>query len=941
YGQQYNQATNQQLSAAAMGSTMQNKGGMMNSMPGFPSDLKNTSITSMANMPQQAGGLAQPPAQGLASTPAADPEKRKLIQQQLVLLLHAHKCQRREQGNGEVRPCNLPHCRTMKNVLNHMTHCQAGKSCQAVAHCASSRQIISHWKNCTRPDCPVCLPLKNAGDKRNQQSLLGAPSLGVSSSVSTGVMGQPSTPGLSTSNPIDPSSMQRAYAALGIPYQSSPPHVAQQQSANRAMNSINANQMGGMGTGGMGMSNSNQSGSMMQDPGMLPPIGSQSPMGGDNGQAGGLTASAATAAPSTGVRKAWHEHVTQDLRNHLVHKLVQAIFPTPDPAALKDRRMGNLVAYARKVEGDMYESANSREEYYHLLAEKIYKIQKELEEKRRSRMQKQMMQNPASMPTMNMSPGQAIRPPKYKWPHWVKGTDWSATGFSYSPCQMPPMAVPPAVLNQRSTPPLNHPNQLNQINQMNAINQGRRQLSIFGHIAFLVAQTPAVCQCIPLGPFPPVTAGKPTSSGAPSQTPPQPATTQNSGKGNAGLPPVTQVAGMAPSAGSPLPPAHQSSQPPTAQSGMHGKQSPQQQMPQQQQQQQPQPQPPPQPLAQVQSQCIFCPPGAMQVQRSPQSQAIPLAQTTLPSAQGPTSVGPSPTAGPQHLQQPPRPQSQPQPQPGTPMSQSCVSAGDVKVGTPASAGSASDGGSQPVPMDVPTAATATDIKMEIKMEEGASEGAAQPDEKPDVKLRSPIREEVDGEVEKMEPSEVDEKPDIKMEVKEESSESSNSSTGPQPSPATPQPRPKKVFKPEELRQALMPTLEALYRQDPESLPFRQPVDPQALGIPDYFDIVKTPMDLSTIKRKLDTGQYQEPWQYVDDVWLMFNNAWLYNRKTSRVYKYCSKLAEVFEQEIDPVMQSLGYCCGRKYEFSPQTLCCYGKQLCTIPRDASYFSYQNR
>lgn len=153
--------------------------------------------------------------------------------------------------------------------------------------------------------------------------------------------------------------------------------------------------------------------------------------------------------------------------------------------------------------------------------------------------------------------------------------------------------------------------------------------------------------------------------------------------------------------------------------------------------------------------------------------------------------------------------------------------------------------------------------------------------------------------------------------------------------------PRKIFKPDELRQELMPTLEKLYRQDPESLPFRQPVDPQVLAIPDYFDIIKKPMDLSTIKRKLDTGQYKDPWEYCDDVWLMFDNAWLYNRKTSRVYKYCTKLAEVFEQEIDPVMMKLGYCCGRKYVYQPQVLCCFGKQLCAIQRDSKYWSYQNR
>ena len=95
--------------------------------------------------------------------------------------------------------------------------------------------------------------------------------------------------------------------------------------------------------------------------------------------------------------------------------------------------------------------------------------------------------------------------------------------------------------------------------------------------------------------------------------------------------------------------------------------------------------------------------------------------------------------------------------------------------------------------------------------------------------------------------------------------------------------------------------------------------------------------------------------------LMFDNAWVYNKKTSRVYKYCTKLAEVFDDCINSAMVKLGYCCGGRvssahsllkqcssfppphtqHTFHPQVLYCYGKSLCTIARDSIYYSYQNR
>uniref|UniRef100_A0A7N8XP71 histone acetyltransferase n=1 Tax=Mastacembelus armatus TaxID=205130 RepID=A0A7N8XP71_9TELE len=923
FGQQYSQAGVQQMGAAGVNAQqLQNKTVLSNNLPQFSTELKGAgSVPNMVSQQVASVGMV-PGAGGVSAGPTADPEKRKLIQQQLVLLLHAHKCQRREQANGEVRACTLPHCRTMKNVLNHMTHCQAGKSCQ-VAHCASSRQIISHWKNCTRHDCPVCLPLKNASDKRNQQPMLNSPGTGLQNTISTVGPGQPSATAInSAATHIDPSSMQRAYAALGLPYGNQSPAQVQgpaqqnpqgpQHQQLRSMNPLAPNQMNQM-AGGMGVPSSDQAG--MHSDSSLPSTLNNPLM--SDGSVGGSMGNLPTATPlsSTGVRKAWHEHVTQDLRTHLVHKLVQAIFPTPDPAALKDRRMENLVAYARKVEGDMYESANSRDEYYHFLAEKIYKIQKELEEKRRSRLQKQPgivgtagPQQPGMAQPNTMGPGQAVRPPRIINRYIIVCVSVPTGINQFNPMAVQNPQMSQATMGAHAPPSLNHPQQMNMSSVplgMSPSRMPQAQGMMGGHANNMVAQSANQAQFLPQGQFSAAAGGAMNVNVGLGQPIAQTAVTQQPQNSNLPLNALGSLGSQLPCGPTAQPPLGVTP-PPNASASLQSQQ-------QQQQQQQhhhhapTQAHVPPQPSTPASTggpsstpthipSSLPGPPSAMGTPPDPSQPLTPLQPQPEPPSQ---------------IQQPTSVQAH---HPSTPLSQAAASI-DNRVPTP---GSVAELSSQQALPDT----SGTEVKTEQDDE----------NKPPLVKKEEPEEPEP-----KHEPMETEEKkPEMKAEPKEAEESGANSTS----TVSTPQNR-KKIFKPEELRQALMPTLEALYRQDPESLPFRQPVDPILLGIPDYFDIVKNPIDLSTIKRKLDTGQYQEPWQYVDDVWLMFNNAWLYNRKTSRVYKYCTKLAEVFETEIDPVMQGLGYCCGRRFEFSPQMLCCYGKQLCTISRDGTYYSYQNR
>ena len=85
--------------------------------------------------------------------------------------------------------------------------------------------------------------------------------------------------------------------------------------------------------------------------------------------------------------------------------------------------------------------------------------------------------------------------------------------------------------------------------------------------------------------------------------------------------------------------------------------------------------------------------------------------------------------------------------------------------------------------------------------------------------------------------------------------------------------------------------------NPKSAPFMVPVDPAALGIPDYFHVIKTPMDLGTIRNNLETGFYDSPTEFADHVRLVFQNAMLYNAAHSQVHIYANKLMDDFERRF--------------------------------------------
>ncbi|KAF7784761.1 hypothetical protein Agabi119p4_926 [Agaricus bisporus var. burnettii] len=95
----------------------------------------------------------------------------------------------------------------------------------------------------------------------------------------------------------------------------------------------------------------------------------------------------------------------------------------------------------------------------------------------------------------------------------------------------------------------------------------------------------------------------------------------------------------------------------------------------------------------------------------------------------------------------------------------------------------------------------------------------------------------------------------------------------------------------------------------DAAPFLRPVDPVALNIPHYFTIIKQPMDLSTVERKLASSNPQKPDpnsenprynhadEFVADVRLMFYNCLTFNGPDHAVTAMGKRVEEIFDKQI--------------------------------------------
>lgn len=81
-------------------------------------------------------------------------------------------------------------------------------------------------------------------------------------------------------------------------------------------------------------------------------------------------------------------------------------------------------------------------------------------------------------------------------------------------------------------------------------------------------------------------------------------------------------------------------------------------------------------------------------------------------------------------------------------------------------------------------------------------------------------------------------------------------------------------------------------------PFLHPVDPVALNIPNYFEIISHPMDVFTVESKIKNYMYATDEEFNEDLRLIWKNAKIFNSPSTDIYM----IAERLEAECENLIQ---------------------------------------
>ncbi|CAO3612593.1 unnamed protein product [Mucor hiemalis] len=99
----------------------------------------------------------------------------------------------------------------------------------------------------------------------------------------------------------------------------------------------------------------------------------------------------------------------------------------------------------------------------------------------------------------------------------------------------------------------------------------------------------------------------------------------------------------------------------------------------------------------------------------------------------------------------------------------------------------------------------------------------------------------------------------------------------------------------DMKSILLKVLDTVQKRDAYGF-FLEPVNPKL--VPDYLKIIKSPMDFSTMRNKLEAGQYKSVEEFRHDFNLIITNAKIYNAPETIYWKSADKIHDFGNKLID-------------------------------------------